>query len=114
VACRPLLVEGVAEHAPRRPLPPRGDAHAVELLVQCAFTGSGLAGDHACEMEPEHLATGLREVVVCNDAGRLACRQPGLRLRLSLDGIGRDVGRGSGGNRRLLAEDRFHRALELG
>src|SRR5829696_53175 len=79
----PLVVEGVAEDSPRRALPAGRDAHAMELLVPRALPGARLARDHAREVEPEDLSPRLREMVVREDPGRLAGRQPPLLGRLA-------------------------------
>ena len=61
----------VPEDAPRRPHPPRRDPHPVEFLGIRTLASARFAGDHPGEVEAEHLAAGLGDVVAGQDARRL-------------------------------------------
>ena len=121
VAPGTALVERGPEHAPGGALPAGGDPHRVELLGLAPLARPGLAGEHPGEVEAQHLAARLGEVVVGQDPGRLGDRQAGRlvlgsRLLMVSDGQ-HDGGRRAGGRgcgHRLLAMHRGERALELG
>ena len=74
---RAVRTEAIAEHAPGRPHPPGGDAHAVKLFRILAEARSGLTGDETREMEPQHLAARLRDDVVRRDARGPPDDEPG-------------------------------------